>query len=92
MRSPKKYELEFNLETNLHTIIKALGRGKERRLYKKAETQGWLTFCPAHADKIPTLIIKNTPEGVSFHCSSGCDPMRIVDCLAELGLLGPDFI
>ena len=40
--------------------------------------------CPAHADKNPTLSIRETPEGaVLLHCFAGCE---VRDVVAAMGL------
>jgi len=44
----------------------------------------WSARCPAHADKGPSLSVRETPEGsVLLHCFAGCEVAEIV---ASLGL------
>jgi len=44
----------------------------------------WSACCPAHADKAPSLSVRETPEGsVLLHCFAGCSVTEVV---AELGL------
>lgn len=39
----------------------------------------WIACCPSHADKSPSLSIRETPEGkVLLHCFSGCSVGEIV--------------
>lgn len=39
--------------------------------------------CPAHADKGPSLSIRETQEGaVLLHCFAGCTPIEIVNAMA----------
>lgn len=44
----------------------------------------WSARCPAHADKGPSLSVRETPEGsVLLHCFAGCEAAEIV---AAMGL------
>jgi len=46
--------------------------------------------CPCHADKTPSLKIKDGPDGdVILHCFAGCDWKQIKDVLRQKGLLPP---
>ena len=48
----------------------------------------WLARCPAHADKSPSLSIRETPDGRTLlHCFSGCS---VEEILAALGLTFDD--
>lgn len=39
----------------------------------------WSARCPAHADKGPSLSVRETPEGaVLLHCFAGCTPGAVV--------------
>lgn len=39
----------------------------------------WVACCPSHADKSPSLSIRETPEGkVLLHCFAGCSVGEIV--------------
>ena len=42
----------------------------------------WSACCPAHADKSPSMSIRETPDGaVLLHCFAGCTVTAIVDAL-----------
>lgn len=44
----------------------------------------WLACCPAHADKSPSMTIRELDDGrVLIHCFTGCPP---ADILAAVGL------
>lgn len=44
----------------------------------------WMAKCPAHADRSPSLSIRETHDGVVLiHCFAGCNPG---DVLAAIGL------
>lgn len=48
----------------------------------------WLARCPSHADRTPSLSIREADDGkVLVHCWSGCDPEAI---LAAAGLTWRD--
>jgi len=56
------------------------------RLEKPRQRQPgqWSARCPAHADKNPSLSIRETPDGaVLLHCFGGCETAEIV---ASMGL------
>ncbi|MEA1866576.1 MAG: toprim domain-containing protein [Thermodesulfobacteriota bacterium] len=68
-------------------IAKSLGQGKEKK-----NQEGWITCCPAHPDKNPSLAIKDiiNKKGevdVLVKCHSGCDWQEIKKKLTELGFL-----
>lgn len=52
----------------------------------------WLARCPAHADKSPSLAIKETEDGkILIHCFSGCSSSEVVGAIGlELSELMPD--
>jgi len=51
---------------------------------KRTGTGRWLACCPAHADKGPSLSIRETDDSpVLVHCFAGCSA---VDILAAVGL------
>ena len=69
------------------SIAKALGSGKEQRT-----STGWLTCCPAHGDKNPSLAIKDSTDShgrpdVSVKCFAECDYKAVKDELRSRGLL-----
>jgi len=51
----------------------------------------WSARCPAHADKGPSLSVRETPEGsVLLHCFAGCEVAEIVAAMGfELNDLFP---
>lgn len=65
-------------------IARALGNGKEER-----NRDGWLTCCPVHGDKTPSMAIKDNDEGsVDVYChTNDCDFKEIKDTLRNMGLL-----
>lgn len=47
-------------------------------------TEDYLAFCPAHAENLPSLSIKDFGDhGLLIKCYAGCSPDRV---LAEFGL------
>lgn len=49
---------------------------------------GWLTLCPVHGDKRPSLSICDGEDGrLLVHCFAGCDPLKVFRVLRETGLL-----
>ena len=59
-------------------ILSALDKVRNRG------NSSWMACCPAHADKNPSLSIKETQDGdVLLHCFAGCG---VDDVLAALGL------
>ncbi len=59
---------------------------------KSNGTGKWLACCPAHADKSPSLGIKEADDGkLLIHCFSGCAVSDIVGAIGlELSDLMPD--
>lgn len=42
----------------------------------------WKAICPAHADKSPSLSIKEISDGtILIHCFAGCGPSDIMDAI-----------
>jgi hypothetical protein len=42
----------------------------------------WIACCPAHADKSPSLTIRETDdEIILLHCFAGCSALEIVDAV-----------
>lgn len=69
------------------SIAKALGYGKEQRT-----STGWLTCCPVHGDKNPSLSVKDITDkygrpDVSVFCHAECDYKAVKDELRARGLL-----
>ena len=51
---------------------------------KSTNTGKWLACCPAHADKSPSLAIKQTDDGkILIHCFAGCS---VIEILSSIGL------
>src|SRR5688572_32243753 len=60
-------------------IVRTLGGRKTGR--------GWMTRCPAHDDREPSLSIRNADDGkLLLHCHAGCDQRRVIAALRSLGL------
>src|SRR5690242_18428862 len=49
---------------------------------------GWLTKCPAHADRTPSLSITDTIDlqRVLVKCFAGCEQADVIEALCDLGL------
>jgi hypothetical protein len=48
---------------------------------------GWITRCPAHDDREPSLSIRNGSVGkVLVHCHAGCNQWRVIAALRARGL------
>jgi putative DNA primase/helicase len=61
------------------TIAKALGGRKAGG--------GWMARCPAHADREPSLSIRDADGGkVLVRCHAGCDQGRVIAALRSRGL------
>lgn len=47
---------------------------------RKTGSGQWLACCPAHADRTPSLAIRETDDGlVLLHCFGGCDVESVLD-------------
>ena len=47
---------------------------------KSTGQRKWLAICPGHADRSPSLSIKETPDGrVLIYCFAGCGAASILD-------------
>jgi hypothetical protein len=66
----------------------------------KRTQRGYISRCPAHKDRSPSLSLKETANGdVLLHCFAGCQfgdiiaalDMRASDCFAEGGLSTPKY-
>jgi putative DNA primase/helicase len=48
---------------------------------------GWMTRCPSHDDREPSLSIREGDDGkVLVHCHAGCDQGRVIAALRSRGL------
>jgi hypothetical protein len=46
---------------------------------KRTGTGQWLACCPAHADRSPSLSVKETDDGrLLLHCFAGCGPIEVL--------------
>jgi hypothetical protein len=50
--------------------VKATGSGK------------WIALCPAHADRSPSLAVRELDDGRTLiHCFAGCTPVAVLDAI-----------
>ena len=52
---------------------------------KRTSSNSWVSCCPAHEDRDPSMTIKETPETVLVHCFAGCSTEEV------LGAVGMTF-
>lgn len=51
---------------------------------------GWMASCPAHADRKPSLSIRDSDDGkVLVHCHAGCSQEHVLKALQSRGLWKP---
>lgn len=52
----------------------------------------WISRCPAHQDKTPSLTIRAAPDGrILMHCFAGCETEAVLGALGlEFGELFPE--
>ena len=61
-----------------------IARGLER---SRRVAGGWLSCCPSHDDREPSLSIHETEDGrVLVRCHAGCDQRAVIAALKERGL------
>jgi hypothetical protein len=49
---------------------------------RKTGADSWVACCPAHADRSPSLAIRETPDGtVLLHCFAGCEVEAILEAV-----------
>lgn len=83
MPGPKKKHEGGKDRTMLTTILPRL-RGVRKT------KQGYIALCPAHADRRPSLSLRETTDGrILIHCFAGCPTENI---LAALGLTWRDLM
>lgn len=46
---------------------------------------GWLTLCPAHDDRTPSLSIRIVDHRLLVHCFAGCEQMAVLGAMNERG-------
>ncbi|HBA73456.1 MAG TPA: hypothetical protein DCZ63_15075 [Geobacter sp.] len=64
-------------------IARSLGHGKEEK-----NGAGWVTCCPVHGDKTPSLAVTDKGNGdVDVFCHTGCNFAEVKDTLRSMGLL-----
>lgn len=44
-------------------------------------SRGYVARCPAHADKSPSLSIRETDDKILLHCHAGCKPTSICEAV-----------
>ena len=63
-----------------YDIARALGKVRK-------SGKGWLTSCPAHDDRTPSLHLVDTADGrVLVHCFAGCSQERVIDAIKARGM------
>lgn len=65
------------------------------RLQKVRETSrgNWIACCPAHADKNPSMTVKDDDGTVLVHCFAGCSVEQILDAVGlSFDALFPDTV
>lgn len=67
-------------DQNAESVAKALGKGKARR-YKNS----WMTLCPAHDDRNPSLQIWDTSGAIAVKCHAKCPTDKVISALAKKG-------
>ncbi|SNT30358.1 CHC2 zinc finger [Noviherbaspirillum humi] len=46
---------------------------------RKTGQNRWMACCPAHDDRVPSLLISETPDGFPrFHCFAGCSKEEVL--------------
>lgn len=70
---------------HIETIAKALSTKA-----KKKHGGGWMTCCPTHADRTPSLSIDESSEGkLLIHCFAGCPSRDVMRALRDRNLIPP---
>jgi len=68
-------------------LIEDLARCLGGRKARPAGSRGWITCCPAHDDRSPSLSVSWGDSAVLiFHCHAGCTQERVIRALISLGL------
>lgn len=57
-----------------------------QRLHGRKMPSGWMTRCPAHDDRNPSLSLRDIDGKVLVHCHAGCDQRSVIEALKALGL------
>ena len=64
--------------------MSAINNVLSRLEVRRGKSSQWMARCLAHADKGPSLSVRETPEGaILLHCFAGCEVSEIV---AAMGL------
>jgi hypothetical protein len=49
--------------------------------------RGWISCCPAHDDRVPSLSVQEADDGrVLVYCHAGCDQAQVIAALRARGL------
>lgn len=55
---------------------------------RRTSPESWVARCPSHDDRLPSLTIRETPDGrVLLHCFAGCDTAEV---LSSVGMAMED--
>lgn len=67
------------------TLLSALNK------VRQTKPGHWIACCPAHADRSPSLTIRETDNGKTLiHCFAGCSVQEVLDAVGlELDVLFP---
>jgi len=69
---------------DVESIARTLARGKHP---VRLSDGSWLTLCPAHPDRNPSLSLKLAGDTLLWHCFAGCSQESVQRALQRLGLL-----
>jgi hypothetical protein len=65
--------------TVLQRVLDALDR---YGCFRRATATGWLSQCPAHDDRAPSLSVRQGEDGqVLLHCFAGCETAAVLRAL-----------
>ncbi len=79
------YGLECGLDTSRISQGEAMTSTDLLRQLDGVKARGsdrWSARCPAHADKSPSLSIREAGSRILLHCFAGCEPEKIVRALS----------
>jgi len=60
--------------------------GLAQALGGRREGVHWMARCPAHADRTPSLALRDGHTGVLVHCHAGCSQEAVIAALRGRGL------
>ncbi len=55
----------------------------------RQQGDGWISRCPAHDDRTPSLSIHDRDGRILVHCHAGCDQDAVIEALRRRGLWPP---